>query len=216
MSLLRRNVLTLIALGAAIAIAPLQPSALAQDKKAAEEFIAATGDKVIAALKDGTATGASADDWFRGMLTDTLDIETMGRFTLGRYWRSATPAQRDEFLKTFEDALVKVYTRRLREYSGEEFSISGSRMEGGKDIIVTTRITSGQSGQDIDADWRVRPQSDGSFRVIDFGVGNVSLLASQRSEYASVIQRNGGSIDALIDVIRQKAEQGTSSLDPAQ
>ena len=89
MSLLRRNVLTLIALGAAIAIAPLQPSALAQDKKAAEEFIAATGDKVIAALKDGTATGASADDWFRGMLTDTLDIETMGRFTLGRYWRSA-------------------------------------------------------------------------------------------------------------------------------
>lgn len=216
MSLLRRHFLTMIALGTAIAIAPVMPTAFAQDKKAAEEFIAATGDKVIAALKDGTATGASADDWFRGMLTDTLDIDTMGRFTLGRYWRSATPAQRDEFLKTFEDALVKVYTRRLREYSGEEFSISGSRMEGGKDIVVTTRITSGQSGQDIDADWRVRPQSGGGFRVIDFVVGNVSLLASQRSEYASVIQRNGGSIDALIDVIRQKAEQGTSSLDPAQ
>lgn len=216
MSLLRRNVLTLIALGAAIAIAPLQPSALAQDKQAAEAFITATGDKVLAALKDGTATGDSADEWFRGMLTETLDIETMGRFTLGRYWRSATPTQRDRFLKTFEDALVKVYTRRLREYSGEEFNVTGSRIEGGKDIIVTTRITSGQSGQDIDADWRLRPQSDGGFRVIDFVVGNVSLLASQRSEYASVIQRNGGSIDALIDVIHQKAEQGTSSLDPAQ
>lgn len=206
MTILRRSLLSLIALGTAIALLPVTLPAFAQDTKAAEAFIATTGDRVIAALKDGTATGDSADAWFRGMLTETLDIETMGRFTLGRYWRTATPAQRDQFLTAFEDALVSVYTRRLREYSGEEFTVTNSRVEAGKDIVVTTRISSG-NGQEIDADWRVRPQSGGTFRVIDFVVGNVSLLASQRSEYASVIQRNGDSIEALIDVIRSKAEE---------
>ena len=179
--------------------------ARANDRQAAENFISATGERVINALKDGTATGNNAESWFRDLIVETLDIETMGRFTLGRYWRSASPAQREEFLKAFEDALVNVYTRRLREYSGEQFAVTSSRIEGEKDVLVTTRITSGASGQEIDADWRVRAQGDGTYRVIDFVVGNVSLLASQRSEYASVIQRNGGSIDALIQVIRSKS-----------
>lgn len=176
-----------------------------QSNAAAEEFIQQTGDKVINALRDGTATGSNAETWFRDMLMKTLDIKTMGRFTLGRYWRSASPTQRDEFLDAFRDSLVKVYTRRLQEYSGENFKILGSRPEGNDDVLVTTRITS-QQGQPIDADWRLRKQSDGSFRVIDFVVGNVSLLASQRSEYASLIQRNGGSIEALIEAIRSKSD----------
>ena len=192
-------------LGVALMLGAGSAPAWANDRQGAEEFIAATGERVITALKDGTATGDNAESWFRDLIVETLDIETMGRFTLGRYWRSASAAQREEFLQAFEDALVNVYTRRLREYSGEEFKVTDSRPEGGKDVLVTTRITSGNSGQEIDADWRVRSQPDGSYRVIDFVVGNVSLLASQRSEYASVIQRNGGSIDALIQVIRSKS-----------
>ncbi|MEO0393560.1 MAG: ABC transporter substrate-binding protein [Pseudomonadota bacterium] len=181
-------------------------NALADDRDGAEKFIAATGDRVINALQDGTANGDNAESWFRSLITETLDIETMGRFTLGRHWRSTSPEQREEFLQAFEDALVNVYTRRLREYSGEQFEVTNSRAEGRNDVLVTTRITSGNTGQEIDADWRVRPQDDGTYKVIDFVVGNVSLLASQRSEYASVIQRNGGSIDALIRVIRAKGQ----------
>ncbi|MBV6633518.1 MAG: ABC transporter substrate-binding protein [Alphaproteobacteria bacterium] len=188
-------------------VSVLPSLATAQSNEAAEAFIKQTGDEVIAALKDGSAKGANASGWFSDMLGRTMDIETMGRFTLGRFWRSASPAQRSEFLDAFRDNLVAVYSRRLQEYSGEDFQIISSRPQS-KDTLVTTRITS-PTGQAIDADWRVRDQGDGSYRVIDFVVGNVSLLASQRSEYASVIQRNGGSIDALIQAIRAKtAEAG--------
>ncbi|MEM6902529.1 MAG: ABC transporter substrate-binding protein [Pseudomonadota bacterium] len=199
----RRQVLAALTASAAAAAALTKPvTAFAQRNDAAEAFIKQTGDDVIAALKDGSATGANAAGWFRTMLGKTLDIETMGRFTMGRFWRAASPAQRKDFLQAFEDNLVAVYSRRLSEYSGEDFQIISSRPQS-KDTLVTTRITSPE-GQAIDADWRVRSQDDGSYRVIDFVVGNVSLLASQRSEYASVIQRNGGSIDALIQAIRAK------------
>jgi phospholipid transport system substrate-binding protein len=181
----------------------LPAGAQAQDVKAAEQFIESTGNKVVSALKDGTATGDNAGAWFSNLLNEVLDIETMGRFTLGRYWRSASPAQQEEFLAAFKQSLVKVYTKRLSEYSGEDFKLVGSRPEGDKDVLVTTRIMP-PSGQPIDADWRVRTQSDGSFKIIDFVVGNVSLLASQRSEYAAVIQRNNGSIEALIEAIKAK------------
>lgn len=203
----RRQFITAFTLAAGLtSVIGLPGNAWAQRNDKAEAFIKATGDEVIAALKDGSATGANAEGWFREMLGRTLDIDTMGRFTLGRFWRSASPAQREDFIDAFRENLVSVYSRRLQEYSGENFRVIGSRPEGRKDTMVTTEITS-QSGQSIDADWRVRGQDDGSYRVIDFVVGNVSLLASQRSEYASVIQRNGGSIDALIQAIRAKTGQ---------
>jgi phospholipid transport system substrate-binding protein len=42
-------------------------------------------------------------------------------------------------------------------------------------------------------------------------VEGVSMAVTQRQEFASVIQRNGGQIDALLKLLREKAGQSAEA-----
>jgi len=50
-------------------------------------------------------------------------METIGRFALGKNWRSATPKQQKEYLSLFEDMIVRVYSSRFKEYDGQDFNL---------------------------------------------------------------------------------------------
>src|SRR5208282_893208 len=46
---------------------------------------------------------------FRQLFQADFDGAEIARFVLGRYWRSASEEERQEFLKLFEDYVVYVY-----------------------------------------------------------------------------------------------------------
>ena len=52
-------------------------------------------------------------------------------------------------------------------------------------------------GEEVQVDWRVRNKG-GSYKIVDVLVAGVSMSVTQRSDFASVIQRGGGNVDALI------------------
>jgi phospholipid transport system substrate-binding protein len=64
--------------------------------------------------------------------------------------------------------------------------------------------------QPIKVDWRLA-QSDQGLRIVDVIVEGVSLTVTQRSDFASVIQRNGGKISALLDTLRTKSKELSSN-----
>ncbi|MDB5396871.1 MAG: putative toluene tolerance transporter, partial [Rhodospirillales bacterium] len=49
--------------------------------------------------------------------------------------------------------------------------------------------------------WRVRSAS-GGFKVVDVVIAGISMAATDRQEFAAVIQRRGGSLQALIDALK--------------
>lgn len=122
---------------------------------------------------------------------------------LGRYWRLASPEQQQEFLKLFDDYVVYVYTARLSDFEGEQFKINGERPDQGAVIVSTDVITPGAPSP-LRVDWRL-VDDDGSYKISDVIVEGVSMLVTQRSEFASVIQRHGGQLEGLLDVMREKA-----------
>jgi phospholipid transport system substrate-binding protein len=139
---------------------------------------------------------------FRQLFRNDFDCAGIARFVLGRYWRSATPAEQKEFLKLFEDYVVYVYTARLSDFEGEQFKISGSRPDQGGVIVSTDVITPG-APQPLKVDWRL-VNDDGAYKISDVIVEGVSMTVTQRSEFASVIQRHGGQVQGLIDLMREK------------
>ena len=92
--------------------------------------------------------------------------------------------------------VVKVYSDRFKEYKGQKFEVRGARPEGEKDVIVTSFILP-EGGPEVQVDWRVRSKN-GRFQVIDVIVEGVSMSVTQRSDFASVIQRGGGNVDVLL------------------
>lgn len=174
--------------------------ALAQDP-GASAFIQKLGDRAIKTFSDKAAK-AGAKEKFRALLVEGFDIPYIARWVLGRYWNVANDAQRQEYMGLFERMIVDAYAGRFAEYSGETFKITGARPEGEADSTVSTQIVR-PSGPPINVDWRVR-KNGATYKIIDVAVEGVSMGVTQRSEFASVIQTNGGQFDGLLKVLRAK------------
>jgi len=128
-----------------------------------------------------------------------------GQVRPGAYWRDANDQERQDYQKLFEDLIVATYAQRFADYQGESFKVLGSSPEDDKVMVVQSQITRMNPPQPIRVDWRVL-RTDQGLRIVDVIVEGVSLSVTQRSEFASVIQRNGGKIGGLLDALRQKTK----------
>jgi phospholipid transport system substrate-binding protein len=179
-----------------LAAAP-QQAAAQQD---ARSFVANLGNQAIQVLGPSVPQ-ARRVAVFRELFRDDFDVPGIGQFVLGRYWRVATPQEQEEFLRLFQEYIVQAYSSRLSEYGGEPFRVIGSRPNGAETIVSSEVARAG--GNRVQIDWFLIDQG-GRFKITDVYVGGVSMKVTQRDEFASVIQRNGGRIDALLAQLRQK------------
>ncbi len=179
----------------------------------AGKFVQDLGNQAITAMANQSLTQDQRTQQYRTILQNSFDMETIAHFVLGRAWNSATPQQQEEFLKLFEQSVLKIYGDRLSFYSGEGFHITGERPESDSDATVSSEVTHKDSSAPTKVDWRIS-QKSGKPLVIDVVIEGVSQSITQRDEYAAILQRNNGNIDALINMMRQRAQsQGVS---PAQ
>jgi phospholipid transport system substrate-binding protein len=174
----------------------LPRAATAEDARA---FIGTLGNQAIQVLGPSVSP-AQRQARFRELFRDDFDIPGIGQFVLGRYWRTATPQEQQEFLGLFQEYLVRAYSTRLGEYGGEPFRVTGARPNGNETIVTSEIIR--PNGNRIGVDWYLA--GEGRYKITDVYVAGVSMKVTQRDEFASVIQRNGGRVEALITQLRQK------------
>lgn len=169
-----------------------------------EQFIASLGDRALQILAGGSQNPSEREIAFRRILDEGFDLALIGRYAMGRYWRRATREQRSEYIKLFKDFIVVTYIARLGEYSGETLRVVSSRRDDQDTIVLSEIVMEGRPS--IRVDWRVRNDaSNGSeSKIIDVVVEGISMLLTQRDEFASVIQRSGGNVEGLLARLREK------------
>lgn len=181
-----------------LAITAAAPRATAAEDPRA--FINTLGTRAIEVLGPAVAEQQRLAR-FRELFHNDFDIPGIGQFVLGRYWRAANPQEQQEFLRLFQEYIVQAYSARLGQYGGAPFRVTGSRQTG-NEIVVTSEILRA-GGAPIQVDWFLIDQG-GRYLITDVYVGGVSMKVTQRDEFASVIQRNGGQVSALLAQLRQK------------
>ncbi len=169
----------------------------------AQKFIASMGEQALGFLRNKSLANDGKQKEFRTLLETSFDMPTIARFSLGQYWRQMNPAQQKEYLSLFREYVVKVYSARFSEYSGQDFQTKGARPDNGTDTIVSSLIVPNQ-GEPVTVDWRVR-YKNGHYQVVDVIVEGVSMSMTQRSDFSSVIQKGGGNVSALLAQLRQQA-----------
>ena len=193
----------------AVALAFVAAPAGADDaNSAASAFMQSLGSEAIAELTNPDVPQPEREARFRTLLDRHFDVPAIAKFTLGRYWRTATDEQRAEFSKLFEDFIVQSYSTRFSEYHGESFQVAGSTTDQTGITVVHSKIDM-PSSEDIRVDWHLRAR-DTSFAIVDIVVEGVSMAVTQRSEFASVIQSRGG-VAGLLDALRAKNAQSADS-----
>jgi len=167
-----------------------------------EAFIDAMGSKAISFLGDASLSKEQKKAKFKTLLQDHFDMKTIGRFALGRNWRTASAAEQQEYLNLFEKMIIDVYSSRFDEYQGEKFEVRSSQDVGKNDQLVKTVIVP-NGGAEVDVHWRVR-NKNGKQQIIDVIIEGVSMSMTQRSDFSSVIQRGGGKIEPLLVNLRSR------------
>ena len=206
-------VLGTVALAALVGLGAPRPAVAAGADDPAI-FVREFSAQVIGVLADHSLSGAHRQRAFRDLLTAGFDVKAISRFVLGRYWRKATEAERAEFTGLFEDLIVATYSKKFLDYSGQTLKVEAIREENEKTASVASRIRR-QGGEPIRIDWRLLRRG-GSWRIVDVVVEGMSMVLSQRSEYAAVIKADGGKIEGLLVKLREKtARLGSGSVQKA-
>lgn len=136
-----------------------------------------------------------------------FDTRYMSQLVLGRYWRQATPQQRDQFVDAFKALLVRTYATSLLEYTDAKLEWLPAQVQSGADeALVRSRVSGANLASPVPINYRAHKTSDG-WKVYDVTVEGISLVTNYRSSYASIIRSQG--IDTLIQKLKQKtAQQG--------
>lgn len=184
---------------------PGQLRAQAADPARATAFIQATGQELVAAINSGVGTAADRRALVSAILRRAVDVEGLGRFILGRWWRTASADQQAEYLRLFEEVLIRNLSSRFGEFQGVRFSLGRSQARTEDDVLVNTVVERPNSPA-FALDWRVA-EVGGQPRVVDVIAEGTSLRLTTRSEYSSVITRGGNTVAALITAMRQQIAQ---------
>ncbi len=200
----RRGVLRLAALALSGGLAPFAGPALATvGATGAAAFVKTTGDRLIAII--GGAGDAHQKRAELGRIIDaSVDVDGLARFCLGRFWPRASAGQQREFVQTFRAMLVTNIARQLGDYQGVRFSIGATQPRDGGDLVATT--IDRPNNQPSRVDWLIA-QVGGNAKIEDMIAEGVSMRITQRNDYESFLDNNGGNVGLLIRGLQQKAAQ---------
>ncbi|MDR1694204.1 MAG: ABC transporter substrate-binding protein [Lactobacillaceae bacterium] len=176
------------------------------DEIKATDFVKKVVKEGIEEIIDSNVSQKEKVDRFRTLFNKDLDLDFIGKFVLGRYWRTSTPEQRDAFIAAYRELNVKTWSGRFDDFTGKDFVFHGTTPSNNADqLFVNSSVDMGQGQQPAKVIWRVK-QNDDSFKVVDIIIENVSLAITARNEYAAFIKKAPGGVDDLIKNLQAKTK----------
>jgi phospholipid transport system substrate-binding protein len=198
-SLSRRGFVA-VALFLAVPFAAQRVAAATPD---ASRFIGDLGGRVLQLVGDKQRPLAERGQNFEHLADEAFDFPRIARFTLGSYWRAASDDQKQQYETAFQAYMVKYYWSQFSSFNAADFKVTKQRDSGSNFTIVSTEIDRSTGQAPIAADWTVAKIGDG-FKITDVSVSGISQLLTYRDQFASTLDRNGGNVAALIDLLKQK------------
>lgn len=123
------------------------------------------------------------------VVRSTYDLPYVARLTLGKHWRTLTEQDRAMFVAAFSRLSISTYARQFNGYSGEQFrTVSEESFQRGGLLVETVLVKS--NGNRVHLNYLLRG-TNGRWRVVNVIAEGVSDLALKRSQYTSVIRREG-------------------------
>lgn len=175
------------------------------DKNAAVDMVKSLTGQGIEQIVNSNASAEEKTRIFRKLFTENLDLDFIGKYVLGRYWRTANAHQRKEFINLYKDFNVKTWSKRFDEFKGKKFVFEGtSTANNPNQIFVNTKVPMNE-GAPVIVKWRVYDHKN-QLKIIDIIIENVSLAQTARNEYASFIAKSPNGIDGLLEHLRSKVK----------
>ena len=139
-----------------------------------------------------------------------VQIKYAGALVLGRYYKDATPAQREAYFAAFREYLKQAYGQALAMYHGQTYQIAPEQPLGDATIVpirVTINDPNGRPPVRLDFQWRKNSQT-GHWQAYDMIAEGVSMITTKQNEWSDLLRTKG--IDGLTAQLQSIARQKIS------
>jgi phospholipid transport system substrate-binding protein len=187
-----------------IVLATLAISSQAQaNVNGAQAYVRTVSDNALKIIKDGNIDDKKKEQKLIALFENVVDTKWIARFVLGSNWNSATEAQKSEYVELHHKFLINSYIPKFKQYTNQKIDFKKVHEEGNLEYMVETEITQPDKAA-IRVDYKVREDASGKYKIYDVVAEGVSLITTQRSDFASILSRGG--LDDLIKKLRDKVK----------
>lgn len=173
------------------------------DKDEVNTFFQKTTKLVISIIQDNDLKENQKADKLKELFEQSVDIKWMARFAIAKYWNRMTDKQKNDYLDTYHGYVIALYVPKFREYNNNSVTINSIKAMERNQYMVSTQIISANN-KSYDVGYRCKQYDDSTIKIIDIQGENISLINSQRSEFSSIIEKDG--VDYLISIIKSKIQ----------
>lgn len=169
------------------------------------DTVKANADKVLDILRDPKLKAPSAKeikkDKLRAIYVNMFDEVELSRRSLGMNWNKLNNAQRQEFVKLFEQVLEKAYADKILAYTNEKIEFTKESIISANLAEVRTKVIT--ASNEIPITYRVI-MKNGVWKVYDVVIENVSLVQNYRTQFNDILAKN--TPEQLLEILRKKVK----------
>jgi ABC-type transport system involved in resistance to organic solvents, auxiliary component len=182
----------------------MQDQACAADSPA-RTVLEQTINQVLAELQKpelkNPATRDTVLQRVEGIIRGLFSFQELSMRTVGPEWKNFSSDQKNRFSAAFETLLRETYLEKLDGYNGEQVSYSGELDLGKNRVEIQTTVNI--RNKPVPVSYRMIQR--GNWVVYDVVIEGVSMVANYRSQFQSVLARDGA--EKLIELVRIKADE---------
>ncbi|MBA3581646.1 MAG: ABC transporter substrate-binding protein [Gammaproteobacteria bacterium] len=200
---------SLVVLIATTSISPV----FAVEHQAPQPLVENVTQKVLAELRQPKGAAVKDASFLTQKIEEHIvphvDMTAMSKLVLGKHWRAATDAQKEQFMNEFKKLLIRTYQKSLSAYSNEKIAFEPFHpsAEPNKLATVKTKIVRG-NGPSIAIDYDLRFKAEDGWKLYDITVESVSLVTNYRSSFSTEVTQQG--LDHLIQTLKDRNAKAIS------
>lgn len=128
------------------------------------------------------------------------DVPVIAQSVLGPAARQASRAQLAAFTEAFRGYMARKYGRQFRRFQGARAEVTGARQVQRYWEVISTMNLRGEPPFEVR--WHVSDRS-GQQKFFNMIIEGVNLLAAERQEIGTMLERRRGDLDALTRDLRR-------------
>ncbi len=174
-----------------------------ESSASARQIVEKFQDDLITVMKNGKQLGFSGRyDKLAESVSKSHDLTKIARIVVGKDWEKLSEAQQQQLVDVFSKFSIASYAHNFKEYDGESFVFDSQEETARGGVVVHSHLDIPDE-KAVKFDYMLK-ENGASWRIINIIANGVSDLALKRSEYTTILQREG--FDALIKKINEKID----------
>ena len=170
-----------------------------------KNFIQSTVDQASKILSDESSNDQKIEK-LKSIAKESVDVEGIGYYTLGKHRKSLTEDQKKLYLDLFEKYFLKSFSSRLVEYTDPQINVDSQEVLNNNYTIVNSTLKGTDKRPEIKIDWRVYTKIPEKPLIRDLIIEGLSLARTQKEEFSSIINSNDGDINSLFKTLEDFAK----------